>query len=863
MIQPRAAPGNALFVAIAVMTVGLAMMCAMVGSTRNNVVRTNSSEVLDQNYFAAKGATELALGTMWGAFNNDGSVNFPAYLDTRFTWTTVTPDTSKIWILNDFAKNYPASPTPSVFKYATWTSLNGVKFCNTLVTQVRLYRVDRPADSTTPGQSVTDVLVVAEAQRDLGYGGPTQQLALATPTQQTVNGEAVSYSQLLTFARPPKYNGLDFAMLSKNIDCACCHMRVTNLSRVMNKLPKNYGSYERVKVGTTQSLTMRSSSAATLIEGTLYQRGTLAEEGGGPMSVKTFCTCGNMNMVKFQTNSTAVYENSSGVATTVAPNNATTNSSYNPISTPPATRQNTYLNYGMTSTLETDGNLPTASDFPAPFVDGNNDRKIDSTEVSAAKADIQSIATSLTGGIGVKLAAGALYSGTALPTTGTASINAGNAVGGGSDAGNFIFVGTQSNPVQLNGKVVIDGDVMLSGYVQGSGQIWATGNIYVPSDVQYADKTDSNGEVFGVNAQGTPNLLAMVAGGNIVVGDYLSQVNDWQSSQTNFFTLPATPDLGHWTNTAKLSTGNWLDGQNAPHNADGTLNVTQAATTTTNRNNPFANFVNEELSVFNRNEFQNTLLSMPKQPSSGNMDITSASTYSLTNPLLDSTFIPRYYSMYSANAADPTKSNFGAQYTQNVEINVFSGYNYKNSSGSSTTETGTYWDSTNQQWAPKGDPHCYGWMTDLTKIPASVQSPTAVSNKVVLNIHPDWISPANMQMLLTNAEAARTDDTPRRLDGLLYTNNAVFAIERQKALSYNASKGTWSSGNSKSRGRMTVNGAIIAPDLGVLVTGSYPYSFVLNWDARVRGFLPLAAKTQTWGMLRKGCSRYVGALPSK
>jgi len=854
----------ALFVCLVVMAVGLAVMYAMVEGTRNNLRRTNDSEVLDQNYFAAKGVTELALTVIWGGFSNSGSVNFQQYLDSRFSWTVVTPGTTG-WILTDFAANYPKVPNTlsnPVFKLATPTQWDNLRFSNALISQVRLYRADRGMDRNNPNQVVTDVLLVVEAQRDLGYGSPSAQRTTASASQQTLDGGAVSYSQLFTFSNPPLFNGLDFALLTKNIGCSCCHMQVDNLARVMNKDPRNYGTYERVKVGTTQSLTMRPGSAATLIEGTLYQRGTLAEEGVGPMSVKTLSTSGNMTMVKFQANSTAVYENSSGVATAVAPNNATTDSSYNPITGAPAARRNTYLNYSTTTALQTDGNLPTPDDFPAPFVDGNNNRKVDRTypddEVSAAKADIQGIATSLTGGIGVKLSAGALYTGTALPTAGTASINATGAVGAGSDNGNFVFVGTQSNPIQLDGKVVIDGDVMLSGYVQGSGQIWATGNIYIPGDVRYADTTDSNGEVFGVNTQGRPNLLGVVAGGNIIVGDYLSQVNDWQSSQANFFTIPATPDPGRWTDTAKLSTGNWLDGQSAPHNADGTINVTQDATVTTNRNNPFANFVNEELSIFNRNEFQKTLLSMPEKPSSGNMDITSPATYTLTNPLLDTNYVPRYYSMYSANAV----AAFGSSFTQNAELNVFSGYNYKNSSGSSTTETGTYWDSTNQQWAPKGDPHCYGWITDLTKIPASVQTATAVSKKVVLNIHPDWISPANMQRLLASTEAVRPDNTPRRLDGLLYTNNAIFCIERQKALNYNTSTGLWSSANSRSRGRMTVNGAIVAPDLGVLVTGNYPYSFVLNYDARVRNFMPMAAKTQKWGMLRKGCSRSVGALPA-
>src|SRR5205085_1967616 len=107
--------------------------------------------------------------------------------------------------------------------------------------------------------------------------------------------------------------------------------------------------------------------------------------------------------------------------------------------------------------------------------------------------------------------------------------------------GNVILTGTAADPIKLDGKVVIDGDVIIRGYVQGTGQIFASGNIYIPGDVIYKDRVDTitvgstpvPQEAFGSDAQNKPNLLGLVAGKNIVVGDYLSQVTNWNEGDTS------------------------------------------------------------------------------------------------------------------------------------------------------------------------------------------------------------------------------------------------------------------------------------------------------------------------------------------
>ena len=114
----------------------------------------------------------------------------------------------------------------------------------------------------------------------------------------------------------------------------------------------------------------------------------------------------------------------------------------------------------------------------------------------------------------------------------------------------MVLVGTADNPIRLDGKVVLDGDVVIRGYIQGTGQLSVSGNIYIPGDIVYkngtSSVTDASGnsvtqENFGVDPSGKTNLLGLMAGKNIVVGDYLSQVTYWWEGYfdgTNNYTNP-------------------------------------------------------------------------------------------------------------------------------------------------------------------------------------------------------------------------------------------------------------------------------------------------------------------------------------
>ena len=112
-----------------------------------------------------------------------------------------------------------------------------------------------------------------------------------------------------------------------------------------------------------------------------------------------------------------------------------------------------------------------------------------------------------------------------------------NAVWGdeGGEKQNLFLYGTPSDPIELNGKVVVRGDVIIFGTVTGQGAIYAGGNIYVPDSVTYldpptserpADNTQAATEAW-LSANWNKDFLGLFAAENVVVGDHTD--SDWRS----------------------------------------------------------------------------------------------------------------------------------------------------------------------------------------------------------------------------------------------------------------------------------------------------------------------------------------------
>jgi hypothetical protein len=892
-------------------------------------------------FFTTHGSTELVMSDLWGRFNGQTSntpvTNFVTFLNSNVTFSPIQSGSGDS-IADDFRQGPPsytpssvtgASPSldnPTKVYRSVLTSYNDIRLGDRFITGVRLYKKERPQ----PGQYLVDLLVVAETQKYIGNSASAQASLVSTMSagQKAETLQPQFESQLFNFSSPPVFNGFDYALLTKNLTCTCCHMHVRSRDLLDNvaatlqtpPAPKTqFGNFNRVKVGITDFLGVRQGQMYSSIDGTLYHRGVLQYEGGHNNLTAANFQADTMWSAGFGSNSTNIAQDAATGNPAATPFvNQTTDSSGNTISTP-APNGNLYLFYANTNNGQTDGVLPT-NNFPSPFPEIPNtttlttgqvingpDNKINPNEVSAAMTGLYSLVnpqnpSTLTGGSAVTLAAGVQYNSVMLPSGSTpVSTSSGNVVPAsanisGSYTGNVVVTGTTFNPIKIDGKVVIDGDVVIRGYVQGTGQLYATGNIYIPGDLIYNDvNVGTINEQFGRNSSTDPktqnNLMAIVAGKNIVVGDYLSQVTHWNSSYDDFYTgytynsatnkvtpTSGTPEPGKkQTKTAN----NYVN----PHQLDimptvslpgvslvsGILGGPALPSSTSWGGSNFANFTIEQLSYFNRNELMKVLTRLPTS------DPTLASSYTggagVANPNYDPNYIPKFYSLYKYDPANPQ--------TNPALAFIYNGSTYSINT-SDPTDKG-HWNGTD-------DPHVYEYMTSVDSLPSAALSDAAKQAKNVINIHPDWVTPQTMMKIISDEQFKHVNVAvdpqygdpangyvlpDRRLDGVLYTKNAIFAIERKQSQYFDASANKWTKMNAKSGGYMQVNGALVAPDTGILVTGDAAnnftndknnrQSFVVNYDNRVRSFMAMGNQDfnsfNLWGVTRVGMVRSSKTMP--
>ena len=93
-----------------------------------------------------------------------------------------------------------------------------------------------------------------------------------------------------------------------------------------------------------------------------------------------------------------------------------------------------------------------------------------------------------------------------------------------SDKGALVIEGTQTNPIILDGPVVVDSDVIIKGYVKGQGTIYSGRNIHIAGDIKYVNPPSWNHPDTNPTATEKVNakkdFLGLAAKGNIVMGDY-------------------------------------------------------------------------------------------------------------------------------------------------------------------------------------------------------------------------------------------------------------------------------------------------------------------------------------------------------
>ncbi len=124
-----------------------------------------------------------------------------------------------------------------------------------------------------------------------------------------------------------------------------------------------------------------------------------------------------------------------------------------------------------------------------------------------------------------------------------------------------ILVGTQDDPIVIDGPVVFQNDVVIKGYITGQGCIYAGRNVYIAGDILYLDGPSSprppdDGQDPAtrdqyVYANQDKDLVGFAARGSVIQGDYTGTVGGkWYSNQWLFgmgnedVGLDGIPDTG-------------------------------------------------------------------------------------------------------------------------------------------------------------------------------------------------------------------------------------------------------------------------------------------------------------------------------
>ncbi len=512
------------------------------------------------------------------------------------------------------------------------------------------------------------------------------------------------------------FEGFGFALLARNVNCILCHADFDNIDRILNTDAEQRGSYDRVRIASLDSLLVRVGSADTTLAGTFYTRGIMTNKSGEPIDS---LSGSGFSGYDFDAEG-HITEDAGGAMTGAELETAELNEEglFDPF-------EQVYTDYPLTDEGMTDGTLP--AEFPPVIPDTNLNKLVDDDEFSGLVSALD--LGGITGGVVYGLPQGDVYGEEHLPE---ASNEADVAVASGFFDGNLMLVGTAENPIQIDGKVAVDGDIIIKGPIEGRGQVFARNNIYFVGDTTYDDAPES----FGEADDGSSNLAAYAAGGNILIGDYLTpkKMGSWvedKKGKLKFKGIDADVFDDNYVSADAIDPG-------GPPNSGAESGFTMS-----------------ELTLFNRKEY---LLSEA-----------------------DPEYIPRYYQLRDG---DPL-----------------------------------YW------FANDSKEHGGKYDGDF-----AVLAPPEDAAIVSLSPRNNWVSEIFLKQAWRDDEESRLETgQPFQIDGLIYTNNLVFALARSH-----------DKHNSRTYGKLYIRGGLVAADVGILSAGdkdSGGRGFTLHYDDRVKDFL--------------------------
>ena len=86
------------------------------------------------------------------------------------------------------------------------------------------------------------------------------------------NGRERRAVQLFTIGGQA-FEAFDYALMANNMECVMCHTVVDSVERLNNKDSKNFGSFDRVKIGVLEKMNIETVSARSRIAGSIHSRG--------------------------------------------------------------------------------------------------------------------------------------------------------------------------------------------------------------------------------------------------------------------------------------------------------------------------------------------------------------------------------------------------------------------------------------------------------------------------------------------------------------------------------------------------------------------------------------------------------------
>ena len=330
------------------------------------------------------------------------------------------------------------------------------------------------------------------------------------------------------------YEGLDYALLAVDNQCTICHLTVDNVARVHNVSEDLTDSFKPTKIGNLGHLEI-DDWGNVFLAADLYVGGTILNPYGDQVPALLSALDGAQ-----RTSAGRLDEGAEGELTWTSLNGL----------------EHQFLEYPLGPSGASSVTLP--AEFPAPIPDLDGDRMVDAAEVLAVIGNVKG---TLAGGIRYEVASGS-YIGGSLPATS----NIGTITG--SHSANLFLIGSQANPLLLDGDVFIDGDLVISGYTKGQGAIYTSGNIYILGSLEYLDGTFPGSGAqrnFGVAADGTINATALVSGGAIIMGQP-STPNETRPTEEPFaqqiMSMTNRDEFTKASSTLPNATGIWLANPN-------------------------------------------------------------------------------------------------------------------------------------------------------------------------------------------------------------------------------------------------------------------------------------------------------------